>query len=644
MKLHLFTYPLIFLIHSNLTIAEDDLLSQQRWQFKEAQHALATENFTLFNQRIEQLHDYPIVYYLRYFHLKDRLHIAPIAELFGFLNHYADSPITQRLQQQWLQQLATQQQWATFLSAYTPQTEITLQCNYLHALLATETPWQPADFTQAKTIWMVDHSQPQACDSAFDYLHQQTQLTPHDYWQRIRLAIQKGNFKLALHLGKQLPKTDVPLLNLWQNLHHSPENTLKNFKQTDTELTREMLVYGLKQLANTQPDKAKEYWQLYQKQYTFNRAQRKELQQLLASKETEKNPPVTTAWKITDPKFNEETGRAHLQKALLQQNWSEIAESTQNLPIAENNKLRWSYWRARALEQLGNITEAEQYYRTVAQQRDYYGFLSAERLGEPYQLQVRSLPRNLPLETQLSKRPGIIRARELYFVGLAEYAQLEWNTALDNTSPEELPAATWLAHQWGWHYQAIVTIAKIPFWDDLNIRFPLAFHDAISRHAETQQLPLAWVYAIVRQESALQVEAKSRAGALGLMQLLPGTAKEMARIQKVDLLNDNLLFTPDMNIQLGTTYLKTLLKQFSDNYLLATAAYNAGPGRAKRWQAQYSCLPADIWVELIPFSETHQYVKNVMSYTLVYEHQLGNKPPLGPMLLSEIKSTECAPK
>lgn len=647
------------LLTCGLADAADNLV-QQRGQFQEAQQALLKNDLDTFKRLSTQLQDYPIAHYLRYAYLKAHLQEEPQA-IQAFLEQYKDSPITGRLRQEWLTQLANKDDWKTFLAAYLPPSDTLLQCYYLQARLRSERVLAPAELEQAKGLWLVGYSQPSTCDPVFAYLDAQKVLTDDLCRQRIHLAIPKGNVPLTSYLAKRLPTSDQAWIKLWQGMYNDPEIALKTFKEPDAPLAREILLYGLKRLAREDADSAYSYWETYKKQYAFTAEENAELFRYLALRNAGQNPTKATAteWLAAVDKdfLNDEVYQARLQLALAKPDWQAVLKFIQSLSATDQSKEQWQYWQARALEQREHIADAEKIFTTVAEHRHYYGFLAAERLGIPYQFEFQPLTENKDIQTQLLNKTGVIRARELYLVGLTDFARGEWQAILSTLTPEELPMAGFLAHQWGWHHQAIVTLTKAQVWNDLNLRFPLPYLETVQHHTTTQGIKkLAWVYAVIRQESAFQEDARSSADALGLMQLLLTTAKEVATKYQLELPTSDALFTPDLNIQLGTAYLKNLLAKFNGNHLLATAAYNAGPSPVKRWANQYKCLPSDIWVELIPFPQTRDYVQRVMSYTIVFEKQLAaansaanstikalsvTAKPLEPMPLDEIRGEGC---
>jgi soluble lytic murein transglycosylase len=192
-------------------------------------------------------------------------------------------------------------------------------------------------------------------------------------------------------------------------------------------------------------------------------------------------------------------------------------------------------------------------------------------------------------------------------------------------SDEELARAAKLADGWGWHGRAILTVARTPHLDDLEMRFPLAYHDRVLEQARDKDLDPAWMYAIVRQESAFIADARSPAGALGLMQIMPDTGRKIGRSLERPLKNREQLLDADISLEFGSTYLRTLLDQLNGHPVLAAAAYNAGPHRVERWRPAEQNVSADLWIENIPYRETREYVRRVIAYTTIYERRLGRK-------------------
>ncbi len=225
----------------------------------------------------------------------------------------------------------------------------------------------------------------------------------------------------------------------------------------------------------------------------------------------------------------------------------------------------------------------------------------------------------------MEQQIGIIRTRELLHHKEHLYARREWFQATRNFSEQQWITAAHMTKQWGWYNGTITSMIRASYWDDIDLRFPLAFKQQFETNAEQTGVPIHLLFAVARQESALSQNVTSPAGAKGLMQLMPATAKQTAKKNKIRYHNSDDLFVPDINIKLGSRYYQEMLERFDNNRILATAAYNAGPHRVERWRTESNNkLPFDAWIETIPFKETRNYVQNVLAFSMIYAHHLGN--------------------
>lgn len=604
--------------------AQDNSL-QQRWQFQEAYSALQSNALAQFEQLRSELNDYPIAHYLTYFYLRDRLATTEPATIQAFLQQQPDSPITDLLRRSWLFHLAKQRDWATYLSAYQAQDNVSLHCYALQARLATET--DVASVAEpALALWTVGESQPKACDPVFDYLYKNNLIDAERRYERVLLTLQTGNFKLAGWLAKPLNPTQQAVVTHWQAMHSAPQATLAAFAAPDNDLNRSLLHYGLLRLVRTDAAAAHSLWQNLQPRYQFSPAQQNEISAEIAVRAEWQELPQAAQWlmELTPAQRSEErVWRTHLQLLLRQQAWAALLKLIPNLPESVRQEDVWQYWQARALALQQRTEEANAIYQRLAKERSYYGFLAADKLQLAYQFNDKPLVIAEAQQQAVLAHPGMIRARELLFVNLVTEARREWVHAID-TIPDkaQLEAAAALASQWGWHNRAIATVAKAGNYDDLTLRFPTPHYDAVLTYATQRELPYSLVYAVMRQESAFQADARSVANALGLMQLLPATAREVAQRDAITLENEASILIPDINIQLGTGYLRYLMDRFDNNKILVTAAYNAGPSRSIRWRREFGCQPTDIFVELIPFRQTRDYVQNIMAYMPIFEYRL----------------------
>lgn len=313
----------------------------------------------------------------------------------------------------------------------------------------------------------------------------------------------------------------------------------------------------------------------------------------------------------------------YILSALKDEDWKSALDWLGQLSSEEQHTPRSQYWRARSLEGLGHLEEARGLYLLTANDRSYYSFLAADRAGLTYEFANKPLQYTGQDFASLHDEPAILRAGELFFLKRIVQARREWNFAVKQMGQIQLLKAARLAHELGWHDRAILTLAQAEYWDDLELRFPLAHQNLVLKHAKRSQINPAWAFAIIRQESAFTADARSHAGALGLMQLMPRTARQVARSLRLKRPRQHDILNIKTNVRLGVRYLKKVNDKFDGHAVLATAAYNAGGHRVKQWLPENGVIPADVWVELVPFKETRGYLQRVMTYMVIYEKRLG---------------------
>ena len=299
------------------------------------------------------------------------------------------------------------------------------------------------------------------------------------------------------------------------------------------------------------------------------------------------------------------------------------------LPASAQGTLRWQYWQARAelsSQDIGGRESARVSFERLASERDYYGHLAALWLGIPGSLADQSTTIAPEKLLDLAAAPTAQRIYELRALGETLEARREWFQLIKPFSNTELRIAAALASQWHWHDMAIATLAQAQAWDEVLERFPRPYAERFTEAARTQGVPVTLAMAVARRESGFWTEARSPVGAQGLMQLMPRTAQSVAKSIDLDSPTDLVLTQADTNIKLGTAYLGQLLQRFNDNRVLALAAYNAGPSRAKKWYTNPQ--PIDAFIEGIPFAETRAYVKAVLLYAAIYAQLNGLPEPL----------------
>ena len=605
-------------------------LQQQRQLYDEAKRALAKGDSGPYRRHASALRDYPLEPYLAYDDLTARLKTASNDEVEKFLAEHGDLPQASWMKLRWLRLLAARGDWRPFVAHYDPKMNFTeLDCLYGQYQLISGQKEQ--GYATAEKLWLVGKSQHNACDALFERWEDEGQLTEALRWKRAKLAVEIGNYGLAKFLVKSLPTLKAQgelLLDVAQKpqLLSQPERF-----SPATETMGDVVSIGLRRLARANPEQALGLLDSYARRMSFSAEEKVSIARQIGLTLAKRfDPRALKVMAEYDPELRDDTVSEWRARLLLRLGrWDDVYALTQRFPEELANTNRWRYWKARSLELAKPKDErAVQLYQPVAGERDFYGFLSADRIQAPYKLNHQPLALDPKLVQKVRNTAGIRRAMEFHARGQIVDGRREWYHVSRLFSRDELVAQARLAYEMEWYFPAIRTISQAKYWDDLDIRFPMAHRSSLVNAAKAREIHPSWVFAITRQESAFMADARSHVGATGLMQLMPATAKETAKRFGIPLSSPQQVLNPNINIQLGAAYLSQIYGQFNGNRVLASAAYNAGPGRVRQWLKNADHLPFDVWVENIPFDETRQYVQNVLTYSVIYGQKLNSPQPL----------------
>lgn len=590
--------------------------------FWQAKRAVDRGNIAAFGRLSAKLQDAPLYPYLLYWHLRNRLSRQLPLTIDAFLNRYSDTPLAPMLRESWLRLLARQHRWEDYIAFYKESEDAALRCHYHYAQYKTGS--EAAAWEGAKTMWLVGHVQDPKCDSLFTAWREAGGVTRALRWQRIELAMENGESDLVDQIAQGLQPADRKLLQLWQRANDRPYLLRRKSLREDNEVNRLIIFHTLQYRALRSPKRTTTLWSELEPKYTFSPAQHNAIARAIGIGYTYANNERALEWfaKLPVKDRDLEVCNYALRVALRTKNWGSALAWLEVMPNGENRSPKAIYWRGRILENMGFPKTARHFFKTVSKERGYYGFLAADRLNLPYNLNHDPLDVKFSVLKRVAFRPDIMRAQELYHFGLVRAARNEWSEAIAKMDREELLAAGQLANAWGWEDRALLTLARADHFDDLSIRFPLSYNKTVVREAKRRDIDPAWVYAVVRQESAMMPFVKSPVGAVGLMQVMPQTGKDIAQQLHLNHYNTRQLLKPETNIHIGSYYLSKVLQEFNHNPVLATAAYNAGPHRIRKWTPRKGEVDADIWVDTIPFDETREYVRMVMTYSVFYDQRL----------------------
>lgn len=597
-----------------------------RKTYKLAENYLLKGNKARFNELYQNLHYYPLQPYLEQKKLISQMSMNNTKAIDDFLRNYRNTPLDWPLRKKWLQYLAKKNQQALFLKYYKPTSNASLTCRFhLYQLKAGLS--QQLVLPKVTKLWTVGKSQPDACDPLFAIWQKQGYRTKDVVWQRLAKTADGGKSSLLPYLIKLLPEADKAVGELWRKVRSNPSyiSRLSRFKLKDEKNTQ-ILTYGLRRYIWRDPDNAIKLFKKAQQQFPFNQQQINSVTAKFATALASKGHKDAKNWlaKLPDEQLTSDLIQWRITEILRRENWQQIKQDLLTIPKSQQSRLQWQYWYGRSLLETDQKEQGTKTLTDVAQERHYYGFLAAGYLNLPVNLQHMPIDASVKEMNDVLTYPAAKRAFELFYIGEYSSARREWHYWLKKLNKREKLVASRVAYDKGWFDRGIFTLANVGYLNDIDLRFPLAFDSEINKNAKDKNIDPAWAFAIARRESSFMVDANSGVGASGLMQLMPATAKQLAR-KKV---SRKKLYIAKNNIQLGTKYLKQLSDRYKGNIILATAAYNAGPNRIKRWIKERPDLPADIWIETIPFKETREYVKSVMAYKKIYQFKAGHSSQL----------------
>ena len=615
--------------HAYEVYQERDLV-EQRKAYKNAISLLRNSQFANFSKEKEKLKNYILYPYLDFNEKIYRISRYKEKQIIKFLEDYRDTPLGQPLLSHWLPVLAKRGHWTVFLRNYerlkNPSKE--LECLHSYALYKRES--KIAGLEKASRLWTVGFSQPQECDRIFHLLSAEGGITSEMAWSRLSLSIKANENSLSKYLLRYISKDQTHLAANFRLVHSNP-TVLKKVKRfsADSLENKEIVLHGIARLSRREPVNALKLLNKYSKQLSFETSELnktyEKIGMALCQKQKAQSLLDSLPIKLRDhPRLVE----ARIRHSLKIKDWSSVLVLINLLSEEKKNLEQWKYWNARVLslsEELADREVAQDIFSKLSRGRSFYGFLAADIMNTDYNYNHKTHNISYDETITLEENKSIKRALELFALGYLGQARQEWYLATSKLKERERIVAANLALRWGWHKASIQTMIQLKSWDSLTERFPVAHKDIFIRHARELDIPISWSLAVARQESAFMPDAKSSAGARGLMQLMPSTARIIARSEGIKYSSRNKLLEADFNIRLGSNYLRWMLGRYDNNRILASAAYNAGPGNVDKWLDADADL--DVWIETIPFKETRNYVKNVLAYSAIYNYLLEQESP-----------------
>ena len=566
----------------------------------------------------KKLEGNPLDPWIDYWSLAMRLEDAPTAEVQAFLDSHANTYVAELLRGDWLKVLGKHADWQEFerqLALY-PRDDLEVHC---YATLMAATRGEETKLADTTWMWLEPHELPDGCAALAQFLLDHERISVTDVWRRVRLLFERGQITAAKSTLEYLEKRDAPDERMLAEAARQPKRLLERLPRSlERRSVREVVVLALVRYARAEPDAAA---RLLEGRIAAKlpEADVRYLWAYLGYEGAREQQPDALKWYARAGKqpLDEELVAWKARAALRAGNWQAVRDSIDLMAPLQRHESTWTYWYGRALAALGNDNAARAYYLRIAGQTDFYGLLASEELG-----QVVTPPDNayVPTEAEVDamrQNPGLVRAIELIRLGMRTEGVREWLFTVRYFDDAKLLAAAELARRAEIWDRAIMSADRTVRTHNFSLRYPLPFREVFTEYAKTYGLDVSWVLGLVRQESRFVSDARSNAGAEGLMQVMPRTARFVARkIGLRDYLHKGVTEV-ETNVTLGTGYMRLVLDQLG-HPVLASAAYNAGPSRARRWRDVNRPLEGAIYIETIPFPETRDYVKKVMANSVFY--------------------------
>lgn len=569
-----------------------------------------------------RLKGHPLESYVEYWQIRIRLDDAEPDRVRAFLARREGSPLVDRLRNEWLKSLGKRGQWTLFAAEYPAHvgddTELACYSMQWRRLREGDAALDPS-----RPLWFNGQEQPDSCQPLFAALFANGKLKSQDIWTRFRLAHEAGSFRLATRLVDLLPVDERPAQSELKSVERNWAQALnKGDFRWSTRSGRELALYALDRVARSDAASAHDAWVKWRARVP--EAERAYGNLLVAYNAARQLSPMAIVWyREADGAAQNEVQMAwRVRAALRALAWDDVTRAIDAMPETQAQDPAWRYWKARALSVAGKGDDATRLYGGLATEHHFYGFLAAEALGAAVMPVSEPLPPDPAALAAFDARDDVQRVIRLTALDLRSEAQREWVYVVRGLGDDGLLLAAEVARRRGLHDRSINTAERTQRRHDFSLRYPTPYRAEIGTAARDNQIDEALAFGLARQESRFVADIMSSAGAVGLMQLMPATARWVARqIGRADY-RVTALDRPQLNAQMGNFYLRHVLDRLDDMPVLAAAAYNAGPGRAQAWRGD-APMEGAIYAETIPFNETRDYVKKVLANAMFYQAQLG---------------------
>lgn len=577
---------------------------------------------------ISALPDYSLTPYLQFELFRQRIDQVPPEVMTQFLARYRDWSFRPQLERSWLRSLGEREAFDRLLAHAGDSNDVEVRCHLAHARIRRGDTDGLAE--AVRDLWLSGRSRPAACDEAFAWWRRQGNPDAATAWRRFRLALDADEVGLAEYLRRYLPADEREWADRWISVARQPHRTLRQARGwRDLKYAQLIVGWGLQRLSRSDWEAAQELWQVLARHFSWQDRARAQIERDIALFRAVAldSDAVAAIDALPESVRDEQILAWRARAAMAHGQWDEVLASIEAMPLREQADSRWRYWRGRSLAELQRPS-AMVAFTSLSTEAGYYGFLAASRLGQPLSLCEEALRADDAIQRRLLRDAEFERVLELFQVGLPWHARSTWRHLSRRLIDREIEQAALIAAGRGWHHLSIIALNQAGRRQAYPWRFPMAAKGTVLAEARRYGVDPALAYGLMRAESAMQPDARSPAGALGLLQLMPGTAQAVARRNNLPYKGAGSLTDPEINVPLGIAHLGELYRDFGGNWVRVAAAYNAGANAVERWLDERPDTAPDVWIETMPFYETRDYVPRVLAFATIYEWQLERQPKL----------------
>ena len=593
----------------------------ERSKYTKALKYFKNKDYKNFKKLKSQLINYPLYADLEYKSLH-KSKIKKEQKIIKFIEKYKTSYVSRKAYINLIYRLSSKNKYNKLIQNYKNIGSTDLHCLYIRAKIKSNLTTDIDK--EIVPIWLSSKSQPKSCDFIFKWFYKKGKLSDELVWQRIKISLDRSNYSLARYLVRFLSNKNKFWANSLLKTYINPnKNIISKSYKNNARYRNTILRYGLKRIARKDYLKAKEYLKKSRSFYGLTDKNYDQLLQviLIEGLKTNQKNIFNDKDMPTDKKNDVHLNKALANYAIYNSEWQRLINYIDKFPNYISEEQKWTYWKGKAFYKL-NKKNYNEVLGQLSNERSYYGFLSAHLVNKP--LSINNIPYQASKDDlkNLSLRFEIKRIYELFILGKKRAARKELQYLMENSSDINFSSLSLLFHKWGWSDGVILSYGRSKYFDHIEARFPILYEKYFDKYSKTNT-EKSLLLGIARKESIFVQYAKSSAGALGIMQVLPRTAYWVLKKSKMKKVSRNYLYNKNMNIYLGSYYFRYLYNK-KKSYVEAIASYNAGPSIVRKWRKKNKASE-DAWIEFIPYQETRNYTKLVIEYALVYDWVLNKK-------------------